>query len=371
MSAIANAAPISQPFASLAGTTLPADKNKSGPTGGSIQSIVKDLADAVENAVHEIHEVNANAKVLALNARIEAARAGQHGAAFGVVASEMQSLSQTITEVANSMSETTNSTIDRLLNLLGNNVLGTRLSDIARTNIDLVDRNLYERTCDVRWWATDSSLTTALATHSSDTLKYASERMRVILGAYTVYFDLVLCDSSGNIVANGRPDRYPSVGKNIGTASWFSNAMTSRSGDEFSFQSAHSSPLVNDQPSLIYSCAVRDNGASDGTPMGVLGVVFNWNGLSDPILRNLAATSEESRGATCLFIDGAGKLLASSVPVEWKDFLSTSDLQKIFSSPKGYFTSMHRGKPCCIAHAQAPGFETYSTGWYSVIVQPT
>ena len=29
------------------------------------------------------------------------------------------------------------------------------------TNIDLIDRNLYERSCDVRWWATDSSVVDA------------------------------------------------------------------------------------------------------------------------------------------------------------------------------------------------------------------
>ncbi len=288
-------------------------KKSRDASNGNIQFIVEDLAEAVEGAVYEIHEVNAKAKILALNARIEAARAGQYGAAFGVVASEMQSLSQTITEVANSMSQTTNSTIDRLLHLLGNNVLGNRLSDVARTNIDLVDRNLYERTCDVRWWATDSSLTSALQSLSPESLEHASHRMGVILGAYTVYFDLVLCNREGIVVANGRPEQYLSVGKNVSRAPWFARAMVSRSGDEFSFESAHASDLVNHQQSLIYSCAVRENGSSQGEPLGVLGVIFDWNGLASPILKNLASTVEESKEALCLFIDRNGSQLASVV----------------------------------------------------------
>ena len=30
------------------------------------------------------------------------------------------------------------------------------MDNLALNAIELIDRNLYERTCDVRWWATDS-----------------------------------------------------------------------------------------------------------------------------------------------------------------------------------------------------------------------
>ncbi|MFO0925372.1 MAG: methyl-accepting chemotaxis protein [Pirellulales bacterium] len=284
----------------------------------TVKGIVEELALAVQDAVHEIHHVNSNARVLALNARIEAARAGEAGAAFGVVASEMQSLSQTITEVANTMSEVTNSTVERLLDLLIHNVLGSRLADIARTNIDLVDRNLYERTCDVRWWATDRSITDALEQKSQASLHYASERMRVILGAYTVYFDLVLCDEQGNIVANGRPDLFSTVGKNCSNCEWFQKAMRSRSGDEFSFEAESSSSLVGNQPALIYSCGVRST-ASDVTskglgdsPIGVLGVVFHWHGLALPILQTLANNCANRRQRLAYSWMSKGIALASS-----------------------------------------------------------
>src|SRR6266571_2758733 len=35
---------------------------------------------------------------------------------------------------------------------------GERMVDLALNAIELIDRNLYERTCDVRWWATDSAV---------------------------------------------------------------------------------------------------------------------------------------------------------------------------------------------------------------------
>lgn len=68
---------------------------------------VQQLANTVEQAVNEIRRVNENTRMLALNARIEAARAGAHGAAFGVVASEMQDLSMKTTQVANNLASVT------------------------------------------------------------------------------------------------------------------------------------------------------------------------------------------------------------------------------------------------------------------------
>ena len=37
---------------------------------------------------------------------------------------------------------------------------GDRLIEIA--GVEIIDRNLYERSCDVRWWATDSAVVDAL-----------------------------------------------------------------------------------------------------------------------------------------------------------------------------------------------------------------
>ena len=35
--------------------------------------------------------------------------------------------------------------------------------DLALNAIEFIDRNLYERTCDVRWWATDSAVVDCVA----------------------------------------------------------------------------------------------------------------------------------------------------------------------------------------------------------------
>ncbi|MEM1304414.1 MAG: cache domain-containing protein, partial [Planctomycetota bacterium] len=246
----------------------------------------------------------------------------------------------------------------------------TRLSDLALTNIDLIDRNLYERTCDVRWWATDSSLVDALSEGNENSYRYASERMGVILNAYTVYHDLVLCDTSGRVVANGRPDLYRSAGADAGQTAWFSQAMASGTGDEYGFETAHESPLVDGRSVLAYSCGVREGGRANGRLLGVLGILFNWEDFAQTIVDNTPIAASEKSATRCCICDADGNVLADSQGGQLRDTLRLPDQQRFFAQPKGFETLDLHGRRHCVAHARAPGFETYSTGWHSVIIQP-
>lgn len=359
---------------SLTATVTTKNTNASKPADrgstAEIASFVSELSDTMTSAIGEINDINANTQLLALNARIEAARAGSAGAAFSVVAEEMQMLGAKTSSIANDLANKTSGSIDNLLDLIGSSIRGTRLSDLALTNIDLVDRNLYERTCDVRWWATDSSLVDALADPTPEKLEYAAKRMGVILGAYTVYFDLVLCDKKGQVVANGRPDLFKSVGENVAQADWFRQAQDSRSGDDYGFDTAHRSKLVNNQSVLVYSCGVRQDGRSNGEVLGTLGILFNWEDLAQTIVENIPVAESERAATRAVLCDDRGMIIADSWGKQLDDRLAIPQQDKLFSEAKNFTTIDVDGRRMCVAHAQAPGFETYSTGWHSVILQP-
>ncbi|MEM6776590.1 MAG: methyl-accepting chemotaxis protein [Planctomycetota bacterium] len=336
----------------------------------SVTDMVSELSTALESAIGEIHAVNSETKVLALNARIEAARAGSHGAAFGVVAEEMQTLSDKTSTIANDMANRTREKTSELMHQIDSTVRGTRLSDLALVNIDLIDRNLYERTCDVRWWATDASLVDALTDGSDGARQFACQRLGVILSAYTVYHDLVLCDERGKVVSNGRPDRFASIGSNAARARWFSEASTSRSGDDYGFQSAHLSDLVDKQPSLIYSCGVREGGDTDGKLIGVLGIVFDWLGLAQPIVDNMPIRPSEKATTQAYIVARDSRVLTNNQGLSIDHKLDLPEFEKALSSEKGFYVTEHGGRRVCVGHALSPGFETYGTGWVSLVIQP-
>lgn len=257
--------------------------------------------------------------------------------------------------------------IARLTNVSTMKFRFSSISSEAIARSSLVCWTRTGTSCDVRWWATDPSVVQALKTGNQDALQYASARMEVILGAYTVYYDLVLTDTRGRVVTNGKPCQFSSTGHDASHSQWFTSAMRTRSGDEFGFQSAHNSPLVADAPALVYSCGVRDERQN---LLGVLGVVFNWEGLANPIVREIPVAKEELARTHAYIITSEGKILASNQSARLNEQLTFPGSERILSQKKGFLVEEFGGRKCCIGHARSPGFETYSTGWYSLVIQP-
>ena len=165
-----------------------------------------------------IQKITNQMKMLALNALIESSRAGAQGAGFAVVAQEVRNVGQQVETIARELeSQLTNRTGNLMTSIaqMADRSRGERMVDLSLNAIELMDRNLYERTCDVRWWATDFAVVDCAAAPEAAAVAHVSERLAVILGAYTVYLDLWLCDLEGNVRANGRADRFNVVGQNV------------------------------------------------------------------------------------------------------------------------------------------------------------
>ncbi|HEY8994427.1 MAG TPA: cache domain-containing protein [Lacunisphaera sp.] len=337
-----------------------------------ISQLSTDLARCIAASGSEIEQINLQTRLLSFNAQIEAARAGAAGVAFAVVGQEMVSLSHRTAEAADRLRSESQGLVGELTSIsrsLSSDVRGTRLADLALVNIDLIDRNLYERSCDCRWWATDNAMVEALAQPSAAAALHASERLAVILKAYTVYFDIVLAGKDGVIVANGRPDRYRSVGTNHAAAPWFRTALGCASGDEFGFQTAHRSPLAGNERVLVYSCKVCRDGKANGETLGVLGVVFRWDALADTIVRQTPVDeADRSRTRACI-IASDGTLLADSAGHALTQKLDLPDRERLLALKKGHREIELGGSRAVIGVARSPGFETYATGWHSVVIQ--
>lgn len=334
-----------------------------------IQILSNLIKDNMKNSMNTFVDVNSQVSILALNAQIEAARAGHAGRTFSVVAEEMQSLSNRTKDIVHKLNSEVQKHIDEMAIIsrqLSTDVRGQRLSDLALNNIDLIDRNLYERSCDVRWWATDSSLVEACKnSEDKSLLQYASKRMGIILNAYTVYFDLVLCDTNGNVIANGRPNEFKSLNSNVSNCKWYKEAINTTSDDEFGFETVHESPLVNNNLILAYSCAIRN----EGNIIGVLGILFRWESLAQTVVNNTPLPDEEKSQTRVCICNKEGLILADTEGKILNEHLIIKDKDKIFNEKKNFTLSVYDGKKSIIAHASAPGYETYTTGWHSVIIQ--
>jgi len=348
----------------------PADNGTFSPE--RITNLAIQLSSKMDSAIKDIQKITFQSKILSLNAKVEAARAGEVGAAFSVVATEMGSLSQEISGLVENLEKDASKDFKEIAKInenISTNYKGLRLSDLALTNIDLIDRNLYERSCDVRWWATDSSFVDALSKKTPEVYNLASQRMGIILNAYTVYFDLVLCNPEGMIVANGRSDRYRSVGEDASRSKWFQEAMKCATGDDFGWGVVHRSPLVNNELALIYTTAVRENGDKYGNIIGALGIIFKFSALAQTIVENTPLSKEEKPKSRVCVVDAKGLVLADTHHRNLEDTIDFPNKFTLFEGKKGFIITDYNNTKCCIAHARAPGYETYTTGWHSLIIQ--
>jgi hypothetical protein len=212
-------------------------------------------------------------------------------------------------------------------------------------------------------------LVAALAEKSPKSADHASQRLRTILESYTVYSDLIICNTSGQVVTNGRPDLFRSVGTEVSSTAWFQTAMQTRSGRDYGFQTVHNSICVNNRPSVIFSAAIREGGMVDGRVLGVLGIVFNWETFANDIVKNVALSDEEKGTTRVCIVDSAGHVLADSAGRMLQDAVDFSGRSRLFAGKAGHAVAEVGGINCYIGHAQSAGFETYACGWHSVLIQ--
>lgn len=316
--------------------------------------------------IGEIASVNRASKMLVVNAQVVAARSGEAGRSFMVVAEEFKRISGQIDDIAGALEQQVRGDLTEL-SAIGGAILGQlrgqRLADLALNAIEIIDRNLYERTCDVRWWATDSAVVDCVAQPDAAKADHAGRRLKVILDAYTVYLDLWICDRAGTIVANGRPDRYPVRGQSAREMAWFRDALATKSGDDFAVADIARLEALNGAPTATYATAIRQGGLANGAAIGVLGVHFDWQAQAQTVVDGVRLTPDEKARTRVLLLDQKHRVLAASDGV---GVLSETVKLDVAGGVMGSYAKGDR----TVGYARTPGYETYQgLGWYGCLVQ--
>jgi hypothetical protein len=345
------------------------EKPQHAATPRSMQVITDGIGKDLERFSADNTHVVKQIKLLAINALIEAARAGEMGKGFVVVANEVQRLAQIATDIASKFESNVLGRIGmtRLMaDQLVNEMEGVRLTDLAQTLVQLIVRNLFERTADVRWWATDTALWQALAEPDAAKRAFAAERLGVINRFYTVYLDLVMTDLTGKVIASANPKfQRKLIGTTVADEAWFAAARNCGSGDDYIVDEVKHSAQHDNRTALVYATGIREGGKVDGALIGTLGVYFDWQNQGQSIVEKEANLPPHvADRTTVMLLDGNSRVIATTNPaVLFSPFA--------LANPAGQASgSYYDNAGSIVAYAKTLGYEDYDgLGWYGVVVQ--
>lgn len=226
---------------------------------------------------------------------------------------ELLRLKAVLQEISQTSDETSRVFHDSIDDLYAT-VLSSSLQDIqsvSRLVIDIMDRNLYERANDCRWWALTPDIRRTLA----DKAAGREERQRIttilegINALYTAYVRLVVFNTEGTIVAASNPhgDDVEAVGKAM-DAALVRKTLSLRDTQAYCVSPFETTWLYGGRPTYVYCAAIR-HPDDNSRVAGGIGIVFD----AEPEFRNmLLSTLPKRTGAFAAFTDRQGKVISST-----------------------------------------------------------
>jgi len=205
----------------------------------------------------------------------------------------------------------TQETFERSMGDLQRTVVSAVLDDaqqLASLAGDVLDRNLYERANDCRWWALNASLIGHLDGGSREQAKSILEHINSL---YTVYHDIVLFDANRRVCAVSNPAHARHVGEVI-TEAWAAATLGLRGSQDFSVSAFAPSEFYGNEHTLIYGAGIRN---AAGRTVGGIGIVFDTKPQLHAMLRDALprdAAGKVLDGCVGLFIDKDMRILATT-----------------------------------------------------------
>jgi chemotaxis signal transduction protein len=216
----------------------------------------------------------------------------------------------------------TKAVFEKAIANLQRKVLVCQMNEVAHqaaTALDIMDRNLYERANDCRWWALTSEFRRILTSKVSSKTIAATDTeqlakvLRHINGLYTVYSQLLIYDANGNILAGSTSESHALVGQGI-EAEWLRRTTGLRNPQHYTVSAFEPSPFYLHKATYIYSAPIFHT-EHPTQVVGGIAVVFDSEPQFNAMLNDclpVETTGQVVAGAFGVFIDSAQTIIAST-----------------------------------------------------------
>ena len=200
------------------------------------------------------------------------------------------------------------------------------LSSLA---IDIMDRNLYERANDCRWWALTSFFRKAL--EDNDSIHYKQEEITSLLkyinGLYTVYTNLLIFDKDGRVISVSNDKDKSLIGKVL-TQDWVKKTLTLKDTSKYCVSKFEKTNLYQNESTYIYCSAIRSSQNEKQINGGIAVVFDSAPEFREMLIETLPQDKQQKQipGTFALFTNRAKKIISSTnIDFQVDDFLDVED----------------------------------------------
>jgi chemotaxis signal transduction protein len=162
----------------------------------------------------------------------------------------------------------------------------------ASLAIDIMDRNLYERANDCRWWALTPKFREILSQQAYEN-KDKEDMINIlshINDLYTVYTNLIVYDKFGEVIAVSKKESENLVG-NILNDEWVKNSLSIKNSQSYKVSEFEKTKLYNNDYTYIYTTSILSLNAKD--VVGGIAIVFDSNPQFKAILKDILPTNND------------------------------------------------------------------------------
>lgn len=203
---------------------------------------------------------------------------------------------------------------------LAHTVLHAQLEELmllARQALDIMDRNLYERANDCRWWAQNQVFRQLLQSPDAKLQQSATEELAYINDLYTVYSNIYLYDAKANIVCSAKP--MSSELSRMPEESAAGQCLQLQQPGQYAVSRFSPSSLYQQQATYIYHAPVFSS-CDSSQPSGGIALIFDSAPQFSAMLQDILPRNERGEikaNFFACFIDEKGQIISSSNEQFW------------------------------------------------------
>ncbi len=233
------------------------------------------------------------------------------------VDTQQKNFSKTLLCEISNTGHKTQQIIEQMVSELYQTVVSVMLENssfYAQLAVDIMDRNLYERANDVRWWALTHSFRELLgqSNPSTDDKKKISNILGYINSLYTVYDNLIVFDRKGEVVAVSNKRDEALVGTQL-QEEWVGRTRSCQSTQDYVVSRFEKTALYADKHTYIYAAPIRH---LDGTSIvGGIAIVFDSAPQFEAMLQEVIPRDGDDlpvAGSFTVFVSEQLQVIASS-----------------------------------------------------------